>query len=75
VQIGVKWDPENYPVSSNDYVYAMLLETPELYFVAPSRMVVFVFVVNVGMIRVWHDFRNMTEIEVEQFVLYVRQSL
>lgn len=58
-----------------DYVHGMLVEVPDAYFRMPGMPFMYIYVIGYGMVLVRHDFRGMTEEEIQIFVRHVRRSL
>jgi hypothetical protein len=58
-----------------DYIYSMLVETPNMYFRVPGSNYLYIYVIGVGMVLIRHDFRGMTEEEIQQFIHHVRKTL
>jgi hypothetical protein len=72
--IGPEWPPEYYTLTIEDFIYSMLLDSPDMYLVTPGRTSAYVFIIDVGMVRVVHDFRNMSPGEIAVFVNLVRNT-
>jgi hypothetical protein len=70
----IPWDPEDYILESEDYIFGMLLETSQMYFVMPDRKTAFVFVIGRGLVRLHHDFTEFDDDEeVDLFIWHLRK--
>lgn len=75
MQIGARWPTEDYQITVEDYIYGLVIEHPRLYFLVPKRNLIYVYVAGKGMVRVFRDFRGMTEEDVDSFVNYIRETI
>lgn len=69
----IPWDPANYIVDGSDYIFGMLLETPEMYVITPSRTIAYVFILGRGMVKLHHDFTLFAEEEIALFIFHLRR--
>lgn len=69
------WDPESHIFNGLDYILSMLLEIPQMYFVAPEGTYAYVYVWPRGIIRLHHDFHVMSQENVDLFIYLVRKDL
>lgn len=53
----------------------MLVEIPDMYYIVPGEMFMYIYVIGVGMILIRHDFRGMSEEEIKTLVHHVRRRL
>jgi hypothetical protein len=69
----IPWEPAAYILDGSDYIFGMILELPEMYFVTPSRTMAFIYIVGRGMIKLHHDFTFYDDSEVALFVYHLRR--
>jgi hypothetical protein len=70
----IPWNPENYILDGSDYVFGMLLEIPEMYYVVPNRTVAYIYILGRGLVKLHHDFSHLNEVQTDHFIRLVRRD-
>jgi hypothetical protein len=70
----IPWDPEQYKLSGMDYIFGIILETPEMYMITPNRKLAYVYTINRGMIAFSHDFTWMSDEQADRLIYYLRRD-
>lgn len=71
----IPWDPNDYPLNQNDYIFGMILEIPEMYYIVPDMSMAYVYILGRGMVRLKHNFHNLDERQTALLIEYVRRDL
>jgi hypothetical protein len=70
----VPWEPDAYLLTGSDYIFGMLLEIPEMYYITPSRQLVYLYVYGRGMVKLYHDFTQLTDSEAALVIYHIRRQ-
>jgi hypothetical protein len=71
----IEWSPFGYDFHGVDYIMGMLLETEEMYMIAPSGQVAFIYIIGRGVVPFRHDFSVLSESEIERMVFLIRRDM
>ena len=67
--IGAPWLTDgSYEMGWVDYVYSLLLDSQDQFYITLDEQTVFIFLPGHGLIRIIHDFRGMTDAEVNRTI-------
>lgn len=61
----------SYRWSALDHIYSYLIDHPEKIYLTPNKQQAYVLVIGHGLVRILHDYRGMTPLQITGFVYSV----
>lgn len=63
------------PLTEYDYIFSMLVDNPDIFYLTPGRQLAFVYLPSRGMFMIRHDFSCMSNPEVDTFLFHLKRGL